>query len=333
MKTALLITRSDDHLGVDAVAAGLRARGVRPLRVDTDRYPTDVQVSTRLSPKGTQRRWSAGGVVVDGGDVSAVWYRRFLAGGGLPPSLGDLLAPSIDESRRALYGAIAALGHDVDVRHMDRLEDVRRCDHKELQLVRARDLGLSVPQTLFTNDADAAAAFVDDVNAAGREVVTKMQSSFAVVRDGLEHVVFTSVVDAAARADLFGLRFCPMQFQERIAKKLELRATVVGDDVFCAAVDSAAHGAATQVDWRKDGVGLLKKWTPYALPAATTTALLSLVRSFGLAYAAADFIVTDDDDLVFLEINAGGEWHWLDASVDGSPRLPIADAIAAWLAR
>ncbi len=328
MKTALLITRSDDHKGIDAVAAGLRARGVRPLRVDTDRYPLDVTLSTRIDRGSTTRLWNADGVSVDGNDVVSVWYRRFLAGGGLPPSLGDLLAPSIDESRRTMYGALAAL----DVKHMDRLEDVRRCDHKELQLLRAQKLGLSIPRTLFSNDPVVVGAFVDDVKAAGGQVVTKMQSSFAVQRDGLEHVVFTSIVDDAARGDLGGLRYCPMQFQELIKKKLELRATVVGDDVFCAAVDSAAHSAETQVDWRKDGVGLLQKWTPYALPTTTTTALLSLVRSFGLSYAAADFIVTADDDLVFLEINAGGEWFWLDAHVEGSPRLPIADAIAAFLA-
>lgn len=329
MKTALLITRSDDHAGVDAVAAGLRARGVRPVRIDTDRYPLDVRVSTELDAKSTTRLWiGAQHERVDGADVSAVWYRRFMAGGGLPPSLGDLLAPSIDESRRALYGALAAL----DVKHMDRLEDVRRCDHKELQLLRARALGLRVPRTLFSNDKDVAGAFVDDVRAGGRQVITKMQSSFAVHRDGVEHVVFTSVVDDAARADLDGLRFCPMQFQELIEKKLELRATVVGHDVFCAAVDSAAHGEETRVDWRKDGVGLLQKWTPYALPASTSTALLQLVRSFGLHYAAADFIVTADDDLVFLEINAGGEWHWLDRSASKVPGLPIADAIAAFLA-
>lgn len=324
MKTALLITRSDDHLGVTAVAGGLRARGVRPLRIDTDRYPLDVTLSTRIDRNSTTRLWNG----VDGADVISVWYRRFLAGGALPTSLGDLWQPSVDESRRTMYGALAAL----DVKHMDRLEDVRRCDHKELQLVRAKQLGLSIPRTLFSNDPVAVAAFVDDVRAGGAEVVTKMQSSFAVMRDAQEHVVFTSIVDDAARADLGGLRFCPMQFQERIDKQLELRATVVGDDVFCAAVDSAAHSAETQVDWRKDGVGLLKKWTPYALPSSTTQRLLALVRSFGLSYAAADFIVTDDDDLVFLEINAGGEWYWLDAHVDGSPGLPIADAIASFLA-
>ena len=54
---------------------------------------------------------------------------------------------------------------------------------------------------------------------------------------------------------------------------------------------------------------------------------------FGLGFAAADFIVTPADELVFLEINAGGEWYWLDEGASDRPGFPIADAIAGWLAR
>lgn len=328
-QTVLLITRSDDNASVAAVERHLRAHDVVPLRVNSDRYPLDVRVSTRLDGSETRRRWRTPVGEVDGDDVIAVWHRRFFAGGALPAALGDLRIPAVDESRRTLYGAIAAL----DVPQMDRLEDVRRCDHKELQLLRARALGLRIPRTLFANDTDAVAAFYDDVRAAGSQVITKMQSSFAVYRDGEENVVYTNVVSDADRHDLDGLRYCPMQFQELIEKRVELRATVVGDEVFCAAVDSQGHSAETRLDWRKDGLGLLKKWTSYSLPAPTEQALLALVRSFGLHYAAADFIVTPEGELVFLEINAGGEWFWLDEHVEGSAGLPIAAAIARWLAR
>jgi len=123
-----------------------------------------------------------------------------------------------------------------------------------------------------------------------------------------------------------------MQFQRRIDKRLELRATVVGDDVLCAAVDSQQQ-ERTRLDWRKDGMALLRSWTRFQLPIDVERALVLLVHSFGLQYAAADLIVTPDDDLVFLEINAGGEWFWLDEHCHPAPGLPIAEAIAAWLAR
>jgi hypothetical protein len=330
-----MVTRSDDHAGVDAVAARLVAKKRRPVRFNTDRYPSAVRVSSRLGGGGGIDRVFVGddGVAISANDVDAVWYRRFFAGGALPAALGDLRDACVEESRRTSYGFLAGLGDDafVGARVLDPLEAVRRCDHKELQLRRAQALGLSVPETLFSNDPAEVRAFVDDVRATGAVVVTKMQSSFAVYRQGEEQVVFTSVVDDDALADLSGLRFCPMQFQRRVDKRLELRATVVGEDVFCAAVDSQKH-EKTAVDWRKDGVGLLKAWAPYTLPTSTQTALLRLVRSFGLGYAAADIIVTPEGDHVFLEINAGGEWFWLDEHAHHTPGFPIADAIASWLA-
>ena len=48
----LLITHSEDHFTVDRVAEALRRRGVRPYRLDTDRFPTTVRLSVHLQHNG-----------------------------------------------------------------------------------------------------------------------------------------------------------------------------------------------------------------------------------------------------------------------------------------
>jgi hypothetical protein len=303
----LIVTKSDDNESVARVSAALKRRGHLPLRLDTDLYPELIRTATRIERDGTATRFIN---EHDLRDVKAVWYRRYLAGGSLPTTLGDLRAPAVDESRRALYGLIAAL----PCKKLDALEDVRRCDHKELQIIRARHHGLDVPRTLFTNDPDSVRSFFDDCN--GR-VITKMQSSFAVHRNGQEHVVFTNVVEKHHLADLDGLRFCPMMFQEQIDKRLEIRATVVGDRVYAASIDSKHL-----VDWRQEGLALINKWKRYALPRDVEKALLALVHEIGLRYGACDLILTPEGKHIFLEVNAGGEWLWLD------DLLGIADAIA-----
>jgi glutathione synthase/RimK-type ligase-like ATP-grasp enzyme len=80
----------------------------------------------------------------------------------------------------------------------------------------------------------------------------------------------------------------------------------------------------TSVDWRRDGIGLIDDWRPYRLPPDVEKGLLALMQDFGLNYGGADFIVTPDGRHVFLEVNAGGEWFWLQRN----PGLPIADALA-----
>lgn len=312
----LLVTRSDDNESVDRVAAALLRRRARPFRLDTDLYPQRVRLTTGAGDGGARRVLTTAAGRIDLAEVGAVWYRRFFAGGRLPAELGDLREPCVEESRRALLGAIAAL----DGRQVDRWVCVREAELKELQLARAAAEGLAVPRTVVTNDPAEARRFF---RARGGRVVAKMQTSFAVEREGREQVVFTTPVRRQDLRDARGLSLSPVVFQERLDKRRDVRATVVGGRVFAAAVDSQRRGV-TRVDWRRDGVGLLGAWKPYRLPADVDRALVRLVASFGLHYAAADLVCTRDGRHVFLEINPGGEWFWLARR----PGLPIAEAIA-----
>jgi glutathione synthase/RimK-type ligase-like ATP-grasp enzyme len=154
--------------------------------------------------------------------------------------------------------------------------------------------------------------------------MTKMLSSFAVYnREGRESVVFTNPIGPEDLEDLTGLSLCPMTFQERVEKRLELRATVVGRSVFTASIDSQASTRAAH-DWRRDGVRLVDEWRPYTLPPEAEQPLLKLMDYFGLNYGAADFILTPDGRHVFLELNPAGEFFWLEHG----PGLDISGALA-----
>ncbi len=314
----LIITHSGDNECIDTVSAAIEQRGGRPLRFDTDRYPTTAGLSTLQSHTGS------GLVVADGQRVPveslhAVWYRRFAAGGRLPPSLGDTREAAVGETRRTLHGAIANL----PCFQLDPLAAVQRTHHKELQLRLAAQLGIEVPRTLVTNRADDAREFWHRLE--GR-VVTKMQHSFAIYRDGRENVVYTTRVRESDLDALDGLSLCPMTFQQELVKALELRVTIVGTRVMAASIDSSRR-AQTQVDWRRDGIGLMHDWKPFELPPALTQQVLALQRALGLNYGAADFILTPEGRYVFLEVNPVGEFFWLDRD----PGLAISDEIAAVL--
>ena len=44
----------------------------------------------------------------------------------------------------------------------------------------------------------------------------------------------------------------------------------------------------------------------------------------GLSFACYDFIVDDDDQVYFLEVNSAGQWMWLEDELG----LPISNRIA-----
>ncbi len=312
--SVLIITRSVDNDSVKLVSEHLFKMGKRVIRLDTDWYPTHIKIT---GTTGGSTRITIGDESTTLDDLDSVWYRRFHAGGNLPHDLGqEYREVCVHESRRTLYGTIAAL----PCFQLDPLQCVRGTDHKELQLSRALHHGMDVPRTIFTNDADAVREFYHQE---GGEIVTKMQSSFAVYPDGEEQVVFTSKVKAEQMEEIENIKYAPMIFQEFLPKKLDIRSTVVGNRVFSAAIDSQ-KSSLTEVDWRRDGANTLSNWFPYQLPEEIEKKLLAVVADFGLNYAAADFVLTRDDRMVFLEINAGGEWLWMSSHVG----LPIDEALA-----
>jgi hypothetical protein len=312
----LIITRSQDNASVQMVTHQLTQSGATVVRFDTDLYPQDMQLRSCYASgnQGVAVRTPNG--LLELHDVDAVWYRRFSAGNRLPQSLGDTLNTCRDESRLALYGTIVSL----DCFHLDPIQRVRGTDYKELQLREAMRCGMEIPATVITNDPQAVLEFSSQVKG---NIVAKMQGHFAIYREGQENVVFTNKLKPDDLKNLDGLKYAPMIFQEAVPKKLELRVTVVGKQVFAAAIDSQKSERA-QTDWRRDGVDLIEDWVPHQLPEDLEKKLLELVSFFGLNYAAADFILTPDDRYVFLEVNAAGEWFWLEQVC----KLGIAKAIS-----
>lgn len=315
--TVLIITKSDDNQSIPFVVEAIKEKGGSSFRFDTDRFPTETRLSAHYG-KGTERlTLTSNEGDLDLREVEAVWHRRLNIGGLIPATLDEQLRrASVGESRATVMGMLASL----KAFRMDFEHRIRWAENKQLQLQVARGLGLDTPRTLISNDPKAVRSFARECEGG---IISKMLSSFAIYTDGNENVVFTNTVQPEHLEQLDGLRLCPMTFQEKVPKALELRATVVGDRVFTASIASQTSDRATD-DWRRDGVALLNDWKPYDLPADVEARLLKLMDYYGLNYGAIDFIVTPDDRHVFLEINPVGEFFWLEMC----PGLPISKAIA-----
>jgi len=317
--TVLIITFSKDNESIPLVTEAIEARGERVFRFDTDRFPTEVQLDI-YEGNSEQMVITDGQEKLDLSEVSSVWYRRMRYGQKLPETMDrQYRDASIKECRSTVRGMIASIKGF----HFDLMSKVDIANNKQLQLQVARKVGLMTPRTLTTNNPAAVKQFASDCKEEG--IITKMLSSFAIYGEsGEEHVVFTNPVTDEDLEHIDGLRFCPMTFQEKVPKALELRTTIVGDRVFTAAVDSQSLEGSTY-DWRKEGRALVESWKPYDLPPEVEKKLLKLMADLGLNYGAIDIIVTPDGRHVFLEINPVGEFFWMETF---SPHFPISQAIA-----
>jgi len=316
--SVLIITHSDDNDSIARVVEAIARKGGCAIRFNTDRYPTDVLLTAYYGQSGDEHLTLTNEEgEFDLREVDSIWHRRLYIGARLPAGLDkQLRQASVGEASAAAHGMLASL----KAFRMDHLHHIRRAENKQLQLQVARELGLDIPRTLTTNDPAAVRAFAKSCESG---TVTKMLSSFAIYEEGKELVVFTNAVKPEDLEDLSGLKLCPATFQELIPKSLEIRATVVGQRVMSASIDSQVSAVATH-DWRRDGLRMVQDWQPYQLPLEVEKKLLRVMDYFSLNYGAMDIIVTPDKKHVFLELNPCGEFFWLERS----PGLPISDAIA-----
>ncbi len=314
----LIVTHSNDNDSIARVTDIIAQKGGRVIRFDTDRYPTDVRLTAYYGTPGDERLTLTNeDGEFDLRDVTAIWHRRLNLGANLPAGLDrQLRNASLGETSAAAHGMLASL----KAFRMDHLRHIRHAENKQLQLQVARELGLTTPRTLTTNDADAVRAFARSCEGG---MVTKMLSSFAIYEEGKELVVFTNPVRPEDLTDLSGLSLCPATLQELLSKSLEIRVTVVGQRVMSAAVDSQVSARAVH-DWRRDGLRMIQDWQPYELPSEIEERILRLMDYFSLNYGAIDIILTPDNRHVFLELNPSGEFFWLERA----PGLPISEAIA-----
>jgi len=314
----LIVTHSDDNESVKKISDEIASKGLSPFRLDTDLYPEKYLLNSVFNASGsTYHLTGPNNQYLSSHEILSVWYRRFAPAGKVDHSMGSQLrSVCIEESKHTLLGFL----NNLDCFKIDDYWHIRRASNKEYQLKIAQKLGFIIPNTLTTNNATKAKDFFERNK---KDIVTKMQSQFSIWKENQEQVLFTSKITEQHISNMDGLEKCPMIFQSNIKKKLELRATIVGDKIFCAAIDSNAHDNMN-VDWRIRGLDTLDFWFKYDLPQYMQEKLLKLTKALGLHYGAVDLILTAKDEYVFLEINPSGEFYWMDQYT----KLDICQALA-----
>ena len=133
----------------------------------------------------------------------------------------------------------------------------------------------------------------------------------------------TRLVGDQELAVLDNVRYAPVIFQEYIPADVDLRVTVVGDELFAAAIHS--QESEYPVDFRMDMANT--RIEAAELPRDIAERLLDLMGRLGLVYGAIDLRRTPDGRHVFLEVNPAGQWLFVEQATG----QPIAAALARLL--
>jgi glutathione synthase/RimK-type ligase-like ATP-grasp enzyme len=312
----VLIVSTIADVATDDVVRRLALRGIPHQRLNTEDYPFCRTLAYRPDKRAEEDWMASNGEPLP--VPTAVWYRR-LRTPPKPEGMDEgIYHFCMQENRAAFLGSIMGLA----ARWMSHPAAVWQSEYKPFQLSLAAEVGLLIPRSIITNDPPT----IRKAFAEFGSMVVKPVRTGHVSHIGQEFAIFTSRVLEEHLDELESARWSPAVYQVFVPKRFDVRVTIVGRQIFAAAIDSQSDPAA-MVDWRRTSNPRLPHH-PITLPESVTDRLLRMMDSLRLTFGAIDMIQTPGGEYVFLEVNPSGQWLWLDDVLG----LGISDAVAEWLA-
>jgi glutathione synthase/RimK-type ligase-like ATP-grasp enzyme len=203
-------------------------------------------------------------------------------------------------------------------------ESATRANSKLLQLKLAAQCGMTIPVTLCSNDPKDIRYFLLKHETEG--VIYKPLCSNFWFENRQVKAAYTSKLSFLDLPNNELLQLTPGIFQKEIKKQYELRVTCFGDYLVAAKLHSQGHPDG-KVDWRAIPFGEMSL-EPYDLPQDLSNKIRAFMRKLGIVFGAMDFIVTLDDQYIFLEVNEQGQFLWIE---EYNPDIPMLDRFVKFL--
>jgi len=241
--------------------------------------------------------------------VQSFWWRRpqtFVLPGGMDANSQHFALTELSTAFQGLWQCTTGLWINDPVRDS-------AAAHKPWQLETARDVGLAIPDTLMTTDPEKVRAFWESRR--GEVIYKPFLQTFHSWRE-------TRQLKREELALLDSVRLAPVIFQSLVPGAADLRVTIIGDEIFPAAVD------IDKMEYKLDVRLNQQAYERHQLPADVGAKLLELMRRLGLEYGAIDLRLTPDGEYVFFEVNPAGQFLFVEHACG----LPISAALAARLA-
>lgn len=250
-------------------------------------------------------------------DYDVVWWRRVRK----PFLMKDSIHPKDYKfvvRENTLFHESLTYNMSPNAWWINKKEAATRANSKLYQLKVANACGLQIPTTLVSNDPKDIRYFLLKHDDQG--VIYKPFNSNFWFEDKAIKISYTSKIRFLDLPDNNALQLTPGIYQKEIKKKYELRVTYFGEYLVAAKLNSQSHQDGL-IDWRAIPEGKMAI-EPYKLPEDLEHKIRLFMHKMGLVFGSLDFIVTMDDEYIFLEVNEQGQFLWIE---DYNPQFNMLD--------
>ncbi len=316
MKVLILSSLDDPHAKSVSEILAKAGADVDFLRLEDVIQNCDL--SFRLGTNNNVCLLEREGGSIDFNSYLSIWNRRpgnVRAPQFVEPWIGKMVESEARSTMEGIFRSVNTIWMNHPDHHL-------ACSNKLWQLQQATKVGFQIPETLVTNKKELVVQFFDTCNG---EVIYKLigeQTGFAIPGNEHPRGISTLPLRKVDLPYLDQVTFSPHLFQRCIQKAYDLRVTVVGHEIFCTRIDS--QSGTGKIDWRHDYTVAME---PFELPTEISNRCFQFMRILGLNYGAIDLILTREDQYIFLEINSGGQYLW----IEGRTKQAISSAVARLL--
>lgn len=303
----LIISHKEDFT-VDFVVNKLNDKSIRYLRYNTEDLLNKNDIEIHLKKDVFDLNFS------NLYNIKSIWFRRIKY-----PELNSLESNIKIFVYEELKVYLNNLWDLFNVKWLSNPKYIYRAENKFLQLKEAQKVGLNIPNTLITSNKDAIKKFFYENK---ENVIIKPIYGNDFIEDNEFKLIFTNKIEKDKIEKLDKYLAFPSIYQNNIPKEIEIRTTVVGNEIFSAYVDSQSEDNS-KIDWRKKRL----KFYKYNLPEEINYKCIELVKNLNLSFGAIDIIKDKDGNYIFLEINPNGQWAWIELDTG----LQIANSIINYL--
>lgn len=289
----LVITSSIDYT-VDYIISNYTKVDFYRVNIDMfDRY------RLLISRDGWSIESDSGKILSD--QVKSIYYRKPML-----PYLGQFEMPYRTMIGQDIISTINGIADAFDGLVLTRPSVLRKTENKVYQMQKLRKCQIPFPASLIGNVPD-----MDFGLEARDKIIKPLTQGKLDLGDKFEFFQTSVLTNPVGDISL-----TPIYLQEMVKKAYEVRITCLDKYLWPVRIDSS-----DPIDWRKSTAK--NRYELIDVPDHIREMCQNVLKEFGLWFGAFDFIVTPDDEWIFLEVNPNGQWLWLEnlLNLDMSKRL------------
>jgi len=186
------------------------------------------------------------------------------------------------------------------------------------QLLLAQNIGFSIPETVITNEMEAAKKFFKKFR---KSTIVKVLHHHDVYLNQKSYRFLTNNIETSHLPKFDEITYAPVIFQKKIENDSEIRITVVNDKTFSCRISTG------QEKHNFSDLHKIKEkeliFSEINIGKKMEKLCINLNRKLGLLVSSIDLVQSKNGELFFLEINPIGDWNWIEKHTN----LPITKSI------